>query len=103
MKSDSDLRHLHTHTDMNAHLCDSVSKESIQWHSVTAVAVTTPASPLGRSNFLKQPGEISLSPKSDYHKRLKYECVHWHASHPPLMSRGPLVLGKKGLGQMTGQ
>ena len=38
MNSDSDLRHLHTHTDMNAHLCDSVSKESIQWHSVTAVA-----------------------------------------------------------------
>ena len=40
MNSDTDLRHLHTHTDTNANLCDSVSKENIQWQSLTAVAST---------------------------------------------------------------
>ena len=34
---------------------------------------------------------------------VKYECEHWHASHTPPMSKGPLALGKEGLGQMTGQ
>src|SRR3989304_2391419 len=46
--SHTDLRDLHTHRDTNANLCDSESKESIQWQGVTAVASicrTTPASP----------------------------------------------------------